>query len=124
MKKDPAFDILFFERVLSKQKNYIEVIELLGGLYTQQGRIDDGLKMDLKLTQLLPDSPEAHYNLACSLSLKKHTKNALEALEKAIHLGYDDFEWMENDPDLSFLKAQPAFKNLLQKHKQTKSTAD
>lgn len=113
MKTDPQFDIQFFERILDKNNRYSEVIELLGGLYTQQGRIDEGLNMDLKLVKLLPESPEAYYNLACSFSLKQQTKEGFQALKKAIKLGYNDFNWMKNDPDLSFLKTQPEFKTLL-----------
>ena len=44
---------------------------MLGGLYTKQGRIADGLKMDRKLVRLRPDNATAHYNLACSLALSR-----------------------------------------------------
>ena len=61
----------------------IHVIEILGGLYTRQGRIADGLKMDRKLVRLEPDNPTAHYNLACSLALTSDSDGALTALEEA-----------------------------------------
>jgi Flp pilus assembly protein TadD len=110
---DYEFDIRFFESVLRWQPAYIEVVELLGGLYTRQGRIADGLRMDRRLVRLQPANPTAHYNLACSLALSKRKSAALHALRQAIHLGYDDFDWMQQDPDLELLKEHPEFQKLL-----------
>ena len=80
------------------------MVELLGGLYTRQGRIADGLKMDRKLVKLQPDNATAHYNLACSLALSKRKNDALRELRQAVKLGYRDFDWMQQDPDLEALK--------------------
>jgi tetratricopeptide (TPR) repeat protein len=85
----------------------------LGGLYTKAGRIADGLKMDRKLVRLEPKNATAHYNLACSLALCKKRPDALRSLRKAVSLGYDDLDWMEQDPDLETLKTDPEFRKLL-----------
>jgi tetratricopeptide (TPR) repeat protein len=114
-KSDPAFEIGFYESVLRRDPGYTEVIEILGGLYTKTGRITDGLKMDRKLVRLLPTNATAHYNLACSLALCKRKTDALRSLQDAVALGYDDFDWMSQDPDLDVLKKDPAFKQLLAK---------
>ncbi|HZP60846.1 MAG TPA: hypothetical protein VFB27_11030 [Opitutaceae bacterium] len=112
-KTDPEFDIKFFESIHRRDPRYADVIEILGGLYTKTGRINDGLRMDRKLVRLQPDNATAHYNLACSLALVKRKADALRALERAIELGYNDAEWMQQDPDLEGLKESPAFKKLL-----------
>jgi predicted Zn-dependent protease len=111
---DPEFDIRFFESVRRRLPNDATVVELLGGLYTRQGRITDGLKMDRKLVRLQPGNPTAHYNLACSLALTKRKSAALRALQQAVKLGYQDFDWMQQDPDLEALKHHPGFQTLLQ----------
>ncbi len=116
-KSDPAFEIGFYESVLRRDPTYAEVIEILGGLYTKSGRIADGLKMDRKLVRLLPTNPTAHYNLACSLALSKRKSDALRSLQAAVALGYNDFDWMSQDPDLEDLKNDPTFKSLIQKLK-------
>ena len=103
------FEIQFFESILRRNPQDSDVVEILGGLYTKEGRIDDGLKMDRKLVRLLPDNATAHYNLACSLALKKRRPEALRCLERAIDLGYRDVDWMLQDPDLDALKKHPAF---------------
>ncbi|HTQ32184.1 MAG TPA: hypothetical protein VMI53_13315 [Opitutaceae bacterium] len=113
-KSDPEFDIKFFESIHRRDPRYADVIEILGGLYTKTGRVTDGLRMDRKLVRLQPDNATAHYNLACSLALVKRRADALRALERAIALGYDDAEWMQQDPDLEGLKESPAFKKLIE----------
>ena len=112
-KSDPQFEIAFYESILTRDPNYSDVIELLGGLYTKQGRIADGLRMDRKLVKLQPDNATAHYNLACSLALSKRKRDALRSLRAAVQLGYRDFDWMQQDPDLEELKAHPEFSVLL-----------
>jgi Flp pilus assembly protein TadD len=111
--KDTAFEIAFFESVLRRDAQSTEVIELLGSLYTKVGRIADGLKMDRRLVKLEPANATAHYNLACSLALTRRRMEALRSLRQAVELGYSDFDWMTQDPDLDPLKAHPAFTALL-----------
>jgi tetratricopeptide (TPR) repeat protein len=112
-KPDPQFEIEFYEGILRRNRDYTEVVGLLGALYTRVGRITDGLKMDRRLVRLEPDNPTAHYNLACSLALCKKRPAAIQSLRKAVSLGYDDIDWMLQDPDLEILKTDPEFLNLL-----------
>ncbi|MCB1122395.1 MAG: hypothetical protein KJT03_12655 [Verrucomicrobiae bacterium] len=114
MSEKHAFEISFYESILRREPKFAEVIELLGGLYTNVGRIEDGLKMDQKLVRLWPEKPVVHYNLACSLALKRRSKQALEALKKAVELGYRDVKWMQEDPDLESLRDHPSFERLIE----------
>lgn len=113
MSRKNEFEIHFFESILKRNPRYVDVIELLGELYTRNGRISDGLRMDRKLVRLKPDSPNAYYNLACSLALKKRKAEAIDTLQKAISLGYSDYDWLMQDPDLDGLKSYHGFKKLL-----------
>lgn len=112
-KDDPSFEIRFFESVLRRNPGYSDVIEILGGLYTKTGRIADGLRMDRKLVRLQPQNATAHYNLACSLALSRRRAAAIRSLKQAVDLGYQDYDWMSQDPDLEGLKNSPEFKSLL-----------
>lgn len=113
-KEDHSFDIAFYESILRRDPSYSEVVEILGGLYTKAGRVADGLKMDRKLVRLQPDNATAHYNLACSLALSKRPSEAITTLAQAIALGYDDAEWMAEDPDLTPLRGRSDFQTLLE----------
>lgn len=108
---DRSFYIEFFEGILRREPNFLEVLERLGQLYTLAGEHDKGLKVDRKVVRLRPDCPTAHYNLACSLSLKKRFPDALRSLQKAVELGFSDWDWLEKDPDLSGLRQRPAYKS-------------
>jgi tetratricopeptide (TPR) repeat protein len=110
---DPAFEIGFFESVLRRSPGYTDVIEILGGLYTKNGRIADGLRMDRRMVRLKPENATAHYNLACSLALSRRKAEALKSLNQAVELGYDDLTWMMKDADLKELREHPEFTRLL-----------
>lgn len=113
MTADPTFEIGFFESIHKKDPKNIRATEILAQLYTESGQITNGLKMDRKLVRLEPNNPLAHYNLACSLALKKRKKEAVESLQKAIDLGYRDFAWMTEDPDLTELAEYEPYRKLI-----------
>lgn len=110
---DYTFELEFFEKLHGRLPKDASVVEILGGLYSKFGRIDDGLKMDRKLVRLTPNSATAHYNLGCSLALKRRKADAIRALQRAVELGYRDIDWIKDDPDLKALAQHPAFHSLL-----------
>lgn len=106
-------EVGFLEGVRARLPGHPAVIETLGCLYTEMGRYQDGLRADREMVKMAPDSPTAWYNLACSLSLTGQPDDAFAALEKAIALGYDDAEWMQDDDDFAPIKKDPRFARLL-----------
>lgn len=105
----------FLEKVMVRLPRDVDVLEALGDLYTRVGRYEDGLKVDQKLTTLEPDDMTIWYNLACSLAVLNRREPALQALQRAIKLGYSDHEWMSRDRDLDSLRNDHEFKTLLKK---------
>ena len=80
---------------------------------TALGFYADGLELDRRLAELMPDSPGVLYNLACSLALTNRQEEALEILAKAIKAGYGDHVHMRRDSDLDALRPYPLFHALL-----------
>ncbi|MDP4611470.1 MAG: hypothetical protein NWT02_09805 [Opitutales bacterium] len=107
------FELGFFESLHKRIPKDVRVVSILAHIYTQTGRIDEGLQLDRKLVRLSPEDPTAHYNLACSLCLKNRYADAVRTLRDAITLGYEDFHWMQHDPDLHELQEHPGFCELL-----------
>jgi len=105
----------FMEGLIRRDPNYVDALQLLGDHYTQRGRFTDGLDVDERLAQLEPGNPVVFYNLACSYSLTERYDRAALALQKAIDLGYQDFEWLSKDPDLKKFRQQQAFRDILKK---------
>ena len=114
--EDVSFQIDFCERLIEKNPNFVEAMIVLGELYSRKGLHEKGLEMDLRLVQLRSEDPICHYNLACSYSLLKRNTEALEALEKSIILGYDDFQFLQKDTDLHALRQDPRYQELLNKY--------
>ena len=107
------FEIEFFERILSRDPNYIEVLMNLGDLFTQKGCHRRALQVDLRLARLCPRNAEVMYNLACSHAQLQHTADALAALRRAVNLGFDDLDHLISDPDLASIRAHPGFHRLV-----------
>jgi tetratricopeptide (TPR) repeat protein len=102
--------IQFMEGVVRRDPRYVEALQLLGDNYTKRGRYSEGLNVDERLAELEPENPLVFYNLACSYSLTDQCDRAADAIEKALTLGYRDFNWMVKDPDLKKLRAHPRYK--------------
>lgn len=103
------FEIDFFERILSRDPNYVEVLMQLGDLFSRKGCHRRALQADLRLSQLRPRDAVVFYNLACSQAVLQQKVESLESLERAVGLGYDDVEYLAADPDLELLRSEPAF---------------
>ena len=115
--EDLDFEILFFEALIKERPDYVDALVALGDVYTKRGRYKEGLRVDLRLRQLRPNDPVVHYNLACSYSLLKAANDCLDALERALKLGYQDFNFIEKDSDLDFIRKDPRYKKILSKYK-------
>jgi tetratricopeptide (TPR) repeat protein len=119
--RDLDTKIQFIEGLVRRAPDYVDALQILGDHYTQRGRFTEGLKVDEQLANLEPANPLVFYNLACSYSLTEKFDRATHALEKALKLGYRDFNWLAKDPDLKKLRAQPVYAELKEKIRQFKT---
>ena len=108
-----AVELGFLQKISERLPEDLEILQALADLYTKTGKYEEGLDIDLKLTQQLPNDDLTWYNLGCSYSLTNHPDEAFEALTKAVEMGYCDYDWMKTDPDLSKLHPDPRFESLL-----------
>lgn len=108
-----AVELRFLQKVAERLPGDIEVLQALADLYTKNGRYEEGLAIDLQLSQQLPNDDLVWYNLGCSYALTNRADDAFEALARAVELGYCDYDWMKTDPDLNALHKDPRFESLL-----------
>jgi len=120
-RRDLDTRIEFMEGIVRRDPNYVDALQLLGDHYTQRGRFVEGLKVDERLARLEPQNPLVFYNLACSYSLTDQFDRAVLALEKALQLGYRDFDWLAKDPDLKNLRNQPGYAAIREKIRRMKT---
>jgi tetratricopeptide (TPR) repeat protein len=110
--RDLDVEISFIEGIVRRDPHYVEALQILGDDFTRRGRYRDGLKIDQKLAALRPDDSLIQYNLACSYSLTDRVNDALAALERALSLGYRDFKWLAEDPDLHKVRQHPLYQKI------------
>ncbi len=122
-KRDLDFEISFYEGILKRDPNLVDVLISLGHAYTDGGYYEKGLEIDRRLSRLRPKDPVVFYNLACSYSVLGQIAPALESLEKAMSLGYDDFRFLMIDPDMENVRKNPRFEQLLRKRRRKRKKA-
>ena len=85
---------------------------LLGGMYSQEHRIDDAIRETNLAMTLRPNEATVLYNAACTFANLERRTEAIDALRKAWEAGYRDAEWTRRDPDLAKLHDEPEFERL------------
>ena len=79
------------------------------------GRTDEMERVSREGVALMPNDANWQYNLACALAYRADKGEALEALERAIMLGFRDPAAIRADNDLKQLTALPKFEELVKK---------
>jgi tetratricopeptide (TPR) repeat protein len=60
-----------------------------------------------------PDEPMVLYNVACIFSLAGKREEAINHLERSVHLGLRQVGWIQNDSNLDPIRAHPRFVALM-----------
>jgi tetratricopeptide (TPR) repeat protein len=107
------FELDFFERILQRSPDYVDVLRAHANNLTAKGLYARGLAADRRLIRLRPNDPVAHYNIACSYSLLHMNDAAIASLDSSLKLGYRDLEQMLSDPDLEHARKDARFVGLL-----------
>lgn len=113
--REERVDLRFLESVRRRTPHHPELLKALGDLYTRTGEYEKGLEVDMVLRETCPDDPLVWYNLGCSLALLGREDVALDALDRAIGLGYRDARHMLDDEDLASLRENPRFVELVRR---------
>lgn len=106
------FDIRFYDAILDRSPNYLDVLRCQGGLLARKGLNERSLEIDRRLVSLVPDDEVAHYNLACNLALAGRTPESLAHLRTALQLGYKDFRYLVMDGDLDAVRDTDEYRRL------------
>ena len=122
MKQSDAYDKLAIEFELGMyelgRELYPRNRRVLDGLvstYSAAGRHEDALRMAGELIRSEPENARYHYNYACGLCCLERLEEAMESLQRAVELGFSDYEYLTKDPDLEPLRSLPAFREFQKK---------
>ena len=87
-----------------------------GIAYWQDKKLNLAEKDLLKASECDAKNPVIFYNLASYYSAVNKTDLALEPLDKALSLGFNDCEVLRKDSDLKNLRKQADFRRILEQH--------
>jgi len=107
-------ELEFLQAVARRLPDDTNVMRALGDLYTRTGAYAEGLRVDESLSRLCAEDPVVWYNLACSLALSDRIDDAFDALNRAVELGYNDYDAMKKDADLARLHGDARFESILE----------
>jgi serine/threonine protein kinase/Flp pilus assembly protein TadD len=80
---------------------------------TNLGESEKAREWNRRAMAMEPDDPSVLYNIACAFAGENQIEEALTALGKAIDNGFGHWQWIDHDPDLDVLRAQPGFAALI-----------
>lgn len=95
----------------------VDAYSNLGASYLQLGKRNLALRSLQNAERLGAGDRFVAYNLAATYSLNESTDLALEYLDKALGLGFSQYDAIRFDPDLANVRAEPEFRQVLEKHK-------
>ncbi len=135
-----AHALLQLDRMDDAQKDFEQAVTLdpdddiavtgLAIVETRLGNIAAGIKRVKDVGERFEDENRFAYNVACvygraiemlgrqpvgkqrDADIEEYRAAAVEALQRSIDLGFEDFDWMQEDPDLASLRDWPAFQKL------------
>ncbi len=105
-----------YKRALELQPDAMQVVSLLGELALLQGRLDPARAYYLQLESKGWDGPGTAFHLACVAAIAGRSHESLLWLEKALERGFDDYAKLRDAPQLSVLRNDPQFTQLITKY--------
>lgn len=106
-----------FSNAINKDPNYAEAYSNRAVAYMLQKKNNKALDDLKKAKELKPDSATIRYNLASVHSLMGNTDYGLDELDAALSKGFNDYDSLRKDPDISNLRKSKEFQQILEKHK-------
>jgi tetratricopeptide (TPR) repeat protein len=84
-----------------------------GTVMTKLGEIEEGFKIGKKGIDL---DTSNHFNIARFLAVQDRKDEALDHLELALEQGYRQITWIKMEPDISLLKEEKRYKDLMDEY--------
>lgn len=109
------FELEFLSRILERDPFFADALRVHANNLAAKGQYTRALQLDRRLVRLHPDRPIPWYNLACSYAVLGMAEPGIDALQRALELGYRHIEHLRRDPDLKSLRHDPRFLRLLRR---------
>lgn len=102
-----------FRDITSKKEDAGMAWFYLGYALHADGQLQEAIEVHKKAAGFDEFAAKATYNLACAYSLTHERDAAIEALQKAVDAGFDDYQQCGKDTDLHYLHTDVRFAKIL-----------
>ncbi|RVU00131.1 tetratricopeptide repeat protein [Mucilaginibacter limnophilus] len=107
--------ITYYKKAL-EFKQTEEIYTGLGYSYLYSGQIAPAIGAFNKSIDLMPNSADCYYNLACAYSIQKNAVKVIQTLDMAFAKGYKNYDHFMEDSDLTFARQLAEFGPLVKKY--------
>jgi Flp pilus assembly protein TadD len=105
-----------FKKVLALRPQSLDALSRLGDVYRRMRNPEMARRYYKEAVEMGGRTVYLEYSLACVEALSHHPREALERLESAFKIGYDDFQNISNDAALDGLRGRADFQILIRKY--------
>jgi tetratricopeptide (TPR) repeat protein len=102
----------WYLRVVGRERDKLSLLLNHGICLWGAGKMQEAEQLLLRASELYPEHPHSHYNLACIYATMGQLDKALERLELAIGAGWNDTHLLDTDPDLKPVRTLPRFRSI------------
>jgi len=107
---------LTFKKALALNPQWPDALSRLGDVYLKMEKLDMARRYYREAIEMGGSKAHLEYGLACVESLSGHPREALERLESAFKMGYNDFQNITKDAALDSLRGLVDFQILMHKY--------
>lgn len=112
--KSADYAMPFFLKAIQFDSTYAKAYASLSQVFINQRAYDKSEEILQKLFKIEPNNPEGYFLLAATRS--QNANAGIQALEKALQLGFKDLERLKKEPALALLRKQHKYTQLLKQY--------
>jgi len=98
---------------LKNKPKDLYLLKRLASLYYVKGEFGKALENYMNIFSVTPDDSSICYNIACLYALKNNKKESVKWLKMAIKKGYNNFQHMISDKDLTLIRETKYYNQLI-----------
>jgi tetratricopeptide (TPR) repeat protein len=92
---------------------YVLALDDLAGGYIVKGKYENAISSYVRMIELEPNDYVPYYNIARIYSKENKTEESIEWLEKAVKLGFADWNLLKNDEFMNNIRGSSYYKELI-----------
>jgi tetratricopeptide (TPR) repeat protein len=105
-----------YQRALSIQPDLARALNSLAMTCSMKGQYEKAISLFMDMIGLWPEKPDTYYNIACLYARQDRIEESIDWLQKAIKMGYKDWDLIKTDKDLEMIRSTSYYEELMRGH--------